>query len=203
MGHGVVGAIHHKAFDLSDLTVDGVHVRVPPHFGLAHGDGVADHEGRAASASEVAVLDQLHLLGWIKAAELGQGAAEHDVARHHVDKLNWHETADPLLLPGFDDQVGDRPGGRVDDRAADHAAESVGAASLRSQGELHPRDCLPLVAVMTSQPGRRRHHPPRMTVLGSRPQVGQHCEDPPVVGVGWRQAQLAEDVADVLLHRAV
>ena len=43
-----------------------------------------------------------------------------------------------------------------------------------------------------------RNRPPR-----SRPQEGQHREHPPVVGVGRRQAQLAEDVADVLLDGAV
>ena len=35
------------------------------------------------------------------------------------------------------------------------------------------------------------------------PQIGQHGENPAMLFVVWRQHQLGENVADVLLHRAV
>src|SRR5580704_13068325 len=52
VGHGVVAAIHHKAFYLPDLTVDSVHVLVPPHFGLANRNGVADQDGLTRAQAE-------------------------------------------------------------------------------------------------------------------------------------------------------
>jgi hypothetical protein len=46
------------------------------------------------------------------------------VARRGVDQINGDEPA-RLLVPRLDDQVGDRPGDRIDDNAAHLAARAI------------------------------------------------------------------------------
>ncbi len=73
---------------------------------------------------------EMHLLGRIELLELRLGAVQPDRARRSVDKINRNKPPLPMLMLGFDHQMGKRPGDRVNDHTAQLAAGSIGTARI-------------------------------------------------------------------------
>jgi hypothetical protein len=98
------------------------------HAGPYAGDRIADFR-----AAAVDIIRQLDFLGRIELVELGEGAPQRDLVIRRVyqvgvDQIDGYEPARPDLVLVPDDQMRDRPGARVEDRAADLAAVAVRAA---------------------------------------------------------------------------
>ena len=173
MGHPVIGGVHREAFQLPDLTVDGMDALMAGDFAFAFRDIVAGDNRRAmaqahadphaggraahAHAADVAVaahgvrtvtarvvhaLHDVDFLGSLEPLEVGQAAAQPDLAGPRLDQPDRHQPAVLRVAPGLDDQMGDRAGHRIDDGADDLATRAIRAAGpgphdeLRRHGEL-------------------------------------------------------------------
>jgi hypothetical protein len=78
----------------------------------------------------LAALHEVHLFGGVEFLELRQGAAEPDLARRVVDKVDGDKPAGIMPVLRFDHEMGDRTSGWVNDNAAHLTADSIGAANV-------------------------------------------------------------------------
>src|SRR5207248_1554272 len=93
----------------------------------------------AVAAAVVRPFRQVDLLGRLQPLELGERTVQPDLAARRVGQLDGHEPPLRVMVPGLDDQMSDRPGGRVEDGAAYLATETIRAADLGPHRELRHR----------------------------------------------------------------
>jgi hypothetical protein len=85
----------------------------------------------------VEVRHGLGLLGGAERLELGQGAAQPDLACRSVHKVNGNKPLRAMLVLGVDYEMSDLPSDRVDDYAAHLTAGSIGATGVGPDPERH------------------------------------------------------------------
>src|SRR5271166_3257847 len=101
-----------------------------------HGLWYAPGGRHTADSQAGSTFHELDLLGRLERVELGQGAAQPDVAGGGVDQVEGDQP--PVLPPVFrlDDQMRDRATGRIDDHAAHLATRTIRAAGRGPDREL-------------------------------------------------------------------
>ena len=138
----------------------------PPHGA----DVAVPHHrlGRTVAAAVIDALDQVDPLGRFERVELGEAAAQPDLADPRFDELDGYQPTALRMMPGFDDQMRDRPRGRVEDGADDLATRTIRAACLSPEGELcrhgpdahgQARACHRPLRMIRPGPDSRHHGP--------------------------------------------
>jgi hypothetical protein len=175
VGHVAVARVDDQTLDQAYLTVGSVDGFAAAHGHLTQGNLVQDdgprdvrqadaHPARHADAGQAVVgpearllrsvfrvfpasRQELRLFGEVELAELGQGAAEPDAVRRHVDKTERNQPPEPLAVLGLNHKMSDRLGDGVNHYPDHLTAYPVTAACLSPDDErsrlCHAQQILP------------------------------------------------------------
>jgi hypothetical protein len=155
VGHLAAGRVDAEGADLPDIAVGGVHVPAAALLHLARRDDVdgfllrdpgelvalRDQVARAAPAGRQQLNGDLvaerelsqGLLRGLKVPELRLGAAQPDLARCYVGKVQRHQPGQPAAALRLDHQVSYRAGGRIENDGTHLPAIPVAAYSRTAQ----------------------------------------------------------------------
>ena len=136
MGHLVIVWIDEEALHPADLAIEGMDMLTRAHLCFTHRNNIFDdgppmcqvravfHADEAAAYVRQA-FHHVALRGVFEPAELRERAAQPDPVGRNVDQVERNKPAGLPAVLRLDDKVGDRSSGRVDDHAANLAAETI------------------------------------------------------------------------------
>ncbi len=169
MGHLAVTRVNDYPSDSTDIAVSGMHRPAGVHSHISQRNGVVN-EG-LTDAVPVWSRRRLRLLGRIELFELRLRAAETNLARRDIDKVDRHKSAESLPVLWFDHKMSD-PSEAVNDHTAHLATDPIDAAGIDPDRESHqlchshsprllrsygPHECPPRFAP-SRQFGQRRRY---------------------------------------------
>ena len=127
VGHLAITRVNGNPPDSTDVAVSGMDRPPGVHGHFSRWNAVVN-EG-LTDAVPVRSRRKLRLLGRIEFFELRLRAAETNLARRDVDKVDRHKSAESLPMPWFDHKMSD-PLEAVDDHTAHLATGTIGAAGI-------------------------------------------------------------------------
>jgi hypothetical protein len=130
---GSVRGSPNRGITLPDLPRRGL-ARVAGHV---HPNGPVDLVRGVGLPGGVQAPHALSLLGGLERLELGEGAAKPDLARRSIDEVNRNEPPRATPVRVVDGEMGDLPGDRSDDDAADLTAGTIGAPGVGADPQRH------------------------------------------------------------------